>query len=166
MKVGTRLDAALSEADRARHIDDFSTAVAKHDKRLRAVDRQMFLQKVAADFQTKFVADIEDGIRAGKSWGYAATCNAVSRQDAGQAGIRRAILGLKIVFFIDSYSLNQPAPCLLTSPKITSRNSSEMRLVPIRFDGAGLDRSDPPSGQMKRPPVGATLSSAHDAGKD
>ncbi|TWB89462.1 hypothetical protein FBZ93_116181 [Bradyrhizobium macuxiense] len=83
-----RLNAALSEIYSACHINDFSTAVVKHGKQLRIVaDRAMFLQKAAADFQLRFVASFEEDIRAGQSWGYAKTCNAVSWEVAGQPGI-------------------------------------------------------------------------------
>ncbi|MFQ3455816.1 hypothetical protein PMN64_21240 [Bradyrhizobium sp. UFLA01-814] len=82
------LNAALNEIERASHINDFSTALVKHYKQLRVMaDRAMFLQKAAADFHLRFVASFEDNIRAGKSWGYATTCNAVSRDAAGQPGI-------------------------------------------------------------------------------
>ncbi|WP_076862025.1 hypothetical protein [Bradyrhizobium mercantei] len=82
------LNAALVEIECASRISDFSIAVVRHDKQLRTVaDRAMFLQKAAADFQLRFVAGFEDNIRAGKSWGYATTCNVLSREAAGQPGI-------------------------------------------------------------------------------
>ncbi|WP_156795741.1 hypothetical protein [Bradyrhizobium icense] len=81
------LSEALSEIVCTRHIGEFSTAVLKHGKQLRMVDHAMFLQKAAADFQLRFVACFEEDICAGKSWEYATTCNAVSRQAGGQAGI-------------------------------------------------------------------------------
>ncbi|MGL3210899.1 hypothetical protein [Bradyrhizobium sp. BR 1433] len=84
----TLLNAALNEIERTSHISDFSTTVVKHGKKLQIVaDRAMFLQRAAADFQLRFVASFEDNIRAGKSWGYATTCNVVSREAAGQPGI-------------------------------------------------------------------------------
>ncbi|MES5486072.1 hypothetical protein QMZ05_25235 [Bradyrhizobium sp. INPA03-11B] len=82
------LDAALNEIECASDISDFSTAVVKHGKKLRMMaDRAMCLQKAAADFQLRFVACFEQDIRAGTSWGYATTCNVLSREAAGQPGI-------------------------------------------------------------------------------
>ncbi|XSC42389.1 hypothetical protein ACF1BQ_028650 [Bradyrhizobium sp. RDT10] len=87
MYVLMKLSEALNEIDRARNVGEFSNAVLKHDKHLRISDHATFLQKAAADFQLRFVASFEENIRAGKSWGYATTCNAVSRQAGGQSGI-------------------------------------------------------------------------------
>ncbi|NOJ43824.1 hypothetical protein [Bradyrhizobium australiense] len=83
-----KLSEALSEIDRIRHIGEFSAAVLKHDKQLQMVDHATFLQRAAADFHFRFVACFEEDIRAGKSLGCATTCNAVSRQAGGQAGIQ------------------------------------------------------------------------------
>ncbi|NOJ50136.1 hypothetical protein [Bradyrhizobium archetypum] len=83
-----KLSEALNEIDRIRHIGEFSAAVLKHDRQLRMVDHATFLQKTATDFQLRFVACFEEDIRVGKSLGYATTCDAVSRQAGGQAGIQ------------------------------------------------------------------------------
>ncbi|WP_156949257.1 shikimate kinase [Bradyrhizobium sp. WSM1417] len=46
-----------------------------------------FLQKVATHFEREFVPRLEDAVHSEKSWCYATTCNAVSREAGGQAGI-------------------------------------------------------------------------------
>ncbi|WP_246756950.1 shikimate kinase [Bradyrhizobium neotropicale] len=45
------------------------------------------MQKAAAQFRTQFVTRFEDDIRRRKSWGYATTCNAVTREAGGQEGL-------------------------------------------------------------------------------
>ncbi|MCP1838920.1 shikimate kinase [Bradyrhizobium sp. USDA 4524] len=84
------LNAALRDLDHVRDIRAFSTAVVQHDKRLRKADREdheRFLEKAAVDFKTEFVSRLEENIRAGRSWGYATTCNVVSREAGGRAGV-------------------------------------------------------------------------------
>lgn len=87
MFAQTKLDAALSEIEWARNIAEFSTAVVSHDKQLRMTEQAVFLQKAAAEFQRRFMTCFEETIRARKSWGYATTCNAVSRRAGGQPGM-------------------------------------------------------------------------------
>ncbi|MCC8938846.1 hypothetical protein H8A97_28065 [Bradyrhizobium sp. Arg62] len=82
----TNLTTALSEIARARDIVEFSTVVVTREKQLRKVDHPVFLQKAAVEFQSRFLPSFEESIFAGKSWGYATTCNAVSRKAGGQAG--------------------------------------------------------------------------------
>ncbi|MGY3613818.1 shikimate kinase [Bradyrhizobium sp. USDA 10063] len=50
-------------------------------------DKATFLQKAAADFRYRFVARLEENIRAGESWSYAKTCNAVSGEAGGREGM-------------------------------------------------------------------------------
>ncbi|MBM2715232.1 shikimate kinase [Mesorhizobium caraganae] len=74
----------------ARDIVGFSCAVVEHDRRLQGAGdgvHAAFLQKAAAQFRNQFVTRFEDDIRRGKSWGYATTCNAVSREAGGQEGV-------------------------------------------------------------------------------
>ncbi|WP_339156849.1 hypothetical protein [Bradyrhizobium sp. 2S1] len=80
MSAETNLTTALSELDRARDIVEFSTAVVARDKQLRKADQLVFLQKAAVEFQSRFLPSFEESIRAERSWGYATTCNAVSRK--------------------------------------------------------------------------------------
>ncbi|MGY3487747.1 hypothetical protein ACVW1C_005630 [Bradyrhizobium sp. USDA 4011] len=86
MSVQTSLTTALSEIDRAVGIVEFSTAVVRRDKQLCKADLPVFLQQAAVEFQSRFLPSFEESIRAEKSWGYATTCNAVSRRAGGQAG--------------------------------------------------------------------------------
>jgi len=60
--------------------------VFTHDKQMRNVDHSVFQQKAAVEFQSRFLPSFEESIRAGRSWGYATTCNALSRKAGGQAG--------------------------------------------------------------------------------
>ncbi|WP_338823048.1 hypothetical protein [Bradyrhizobium septentrionale] len=86
MSAEANLTTALSEIDRARDIVEFSTVVVARDKQLRKADQLVFLQKAAVEFQSRFLPSFEDSIRAERSWGYATTCNAVSRKAGGQPG--------------------------------------------------------------------------------
>ncbi|WP_245509352.1 shikimate kinase [Bradyrhizobium zhanjiangense] len=81
------LNAALREIASARDIGPFSRAVVRYSKQLRKQDDlSEFLQTAAARFDARFVAQLEENIRS--SWGYATTCNAVSREAGGEAGIQ------------------------------------------------------------------------------
>ncbi|WLA46900.1 hypothetical protein QIH80_35085 [Bradyrhizobium elkanii] len=86
MSTQANLTTALSEIDCARDIVEFSTVVVARDKQLRKADHPVFLQKAALEFQSRFLPNFEESIRAGRSWGYATTCNAVSRKAGGQVG--------------------------------------------------------------------------------
>ncbi|MCP3476666.1 AAA family ATPase [Bradyrhizobium sp. CCGUVB1N3] len=81
-----KLNAALREIARARNIGIFSRKVVHHNGELKGKDLSEFLQNAAGHFDARFVAQLEENIRS--SWGYATTCNAVSRDAGGQAGIR------------------------------------------------------------------------------
>ncbi|MET3582864.1 hypothetical protein ABID19_005926, partial [Mesorhizobium robiniae] len=86
----TQLNVALHDIYAARDIGRFSRAVVEHDRVLQRAghaNHAMFLQKAAARFARDFVPNWENDVRAWKSWGYATTCNAVSREAGGQAGI-------------------------------------------------------------------------------
>ncbi|MEY9404677.1 hypothetical protein ABIF79_011116 [Bradyrhizobium japonicum] len=78
---------ALRDIDRARDVYGFSGAVANYGRQLRMLDKPTFLQKAAADFRYRFVARLEEDIRAGESWSYAKTCNAVSGEAGGREGM-------------------------------------------------------------------------------
>ncbi|MHC2395791.1 hypothetical protein ACVMGC_000335, partial [Bradyrhizobium barranii subsp. barranii] len=81
------LNMALRDIDRARDVYGFSGAVANYGRQLRMLDKPTFLQKAAADFRYRFVARLEEDIRAGESWSYAKTCNAVSGEAGGREGM-------------------------------------------------------------------------------
>ncbi|WP_139032268.1 hypothetical protein [Mesorhizobium amorphae] len=84
-----QLNAALHEINGARGIVRFSTAVVQHDKALQRADgpnHAIFLKKAAVRFTRELLPNLEQDIDAWKSWGYATTCNAVSREAGGQEG--------------------------------------------------------------------------------
>ncbi|MET2832517.1 shikimate kinase [Mesorhizobium shangrilense] len=60
----------------------------KHDKKLQGqAHHATFLQKAASEFTRQFVRRWEQDIRARNTWGYATSCNAMSREPGGQAGM-------------------------------------------------------------------------------
>ncbi|WFU40169.1 shikimate kinase [Bradyrhizobium sp. CB82] len=63
----------------------------RHAKRLRMPHIATFLERVSADFSSKFVPRLKEKIRW--SWGYATTCNAISQEAGGEAG-QQACRGL------------------------------------------------------------------------
>ncbi|UVO33082.1 shikimate kinase [Bradyrhizobium arachidis] len=79
------LNAALREIASARDIGIFSRAVVRYSNQLRRQDLSEFLQIAAARFDVRFLPQLEENIRS--SWGYATTCNAVSREAGGEAGM-------------------------------------------------------------------------------
>ncbi|MCK1326477.1 shikimate kinase [Bradyrhizobium sp. 156] len=80
------LNAALREIASARDISVFSRAVVRYSKQLGRQDLSDFLPTAAAGFDARFVPQLEENIRS--SWGYATTCNVVSREAGGEAGKR------------------------------------------------------------------------------
>ncbi|WP_128943614.1 hypothetical protein [Bradyrhizobium zhanjiangense] len=86
MSFQTSLRRALGEIDCASDIVEFSTVVVTRDKQLRNVDHSLFQEKAVVEFQFRFLPSFEESIRAGRSWGYATTCNALSRKAGGQTG--------------------------------------------------------------------------------
>ncbi|MEK9282189.1 MULTISPECIES: hypothetical protein [unclassified Bradyrhizobium] len=86
MSFQTSLTRAPGEIDRASDIVEFSTVVVTRDKQLRNVDHSVFQQKAAVEFQSRFLPRFEESIRAGRSWGYATTCNALSRKAGRRPG--------------------------------------------------------------------------------
>lgn len=86
MSFQTSLTRALGEIDYAGDIVKCSTVVVTRDKQLRTVVLSMFQKGAAVEFQSRFLPSFEESIRAGRSWGYATTCNALSRKTGGQAG--------------------------------------------------------------------------------
>ncbi|WP_394889859.1 XopAD/skwp family type III secretion system effector [Mesorhizobium sp. AaZ16] len=86
----SRLRERMETLDRACRADDFyafSTAVVDYAKQLKMPSLATFLQRAAALFESDFIPRWEDNVRGNQSWGYALTCNAVSREAGGQAGI-------------------------------------------------------------------------------
>lgn len=81
-----KLNAALREIASARNIGTFSRKVVHHKGELKGKDLSEFLRNAAGRFDARFVAQLEENIRS--SWGYATTCNAVSGDAGGQAGMR------------------------------------------------------------------------------
>ncbi|WP_245270468.1 shikimate kinase, partial [Mesorhizobium ciceri] len=82
------LNDALHDISFAHDITEFASAVADHDKRLEGqAHRATFLQKVASEFTRRFVPGWEQDVRARNTWGYATSCNAMSREPEGQAGM-------------------------------------------------------------------------------
>nr|WP_305881693.1 XopAD/skwp family type III secretion system effector [Bradyrhizobium sp. CCGUVB23] len=79
-----------------------------HNKQLKGEDLSEFLQNAAGHFDARFVAQLEDNIRS--SWGYATTCNAVSRDAGGQAGIRACRALAAQVSRLDKAHLKQVDP--------------------------------------------------------
>ncbi|MCP3475787.1 Ulp1 family isopeptidase [Bradyrhizobium sp. CCGUVB1N3] len=82
----------IDRACRAHDFNQFSRTVVVHTqqnnpKQLKMPGLAAFLQKAATLFKTEFVPLWEDNLRYQQSWGYATTCNAVSREAGGQAGI-------------------------------------------------------------------------------
>ncbi len=77
----------LERASRARDFDAFSIAVVDYSKLLKMPSLATFLERAAALFESEFIPQWEDNLRGNQSWGYALTCNAVSREAGGQAGI-------------------------------------------------------------------------------
>ncbi|SFQ08892.1 hypothetical protein SAMN05216330_11551 [Bradyrhizobium sp. Ghvi] len=67
-------------------IVEFSAVVFTRDEQLRNADHSVFLQKAAAECRSRFLPSFQKSIRAGRSWGYATTCNALSRKAGAQAG--------------------------------------------------------------------------------
>ncbi|WP_445219694.1 shikimate kinase [Bradyrhizobium sp. Pa8] len=84
------LNAALREIASARDIGNFSRAVVRYNKQLRGHDLSEFLQGAADRFDARFVAQLEEQLEENirSSWGYATTCNAVSRETGGEAGTK------------------------------------------------------------------------------
>ncbi|MCP3463543.1 XopAD/skwp family type III secretion system effector [Bradyrhizobium sp. CCGUVB23] len=103
-----KLNAALREIARARNIGIFSRKVVHHNRRLEGEDLSQFLQNAAGHFDARFVAQLEENIRS--SWGYATTCNAVSRDAGGQAGIRACRALAAQVSRLDKALLTQVDP--------------------------------------------------------
>ncbi|MGY8678313.1 XopAD/skwp family type III secretion system effector [Bradyrhizobium sp. UFLA05-153] len=82
----------IDRASRAHDFYQFSRSVVDHTqqnnpKQLKMPGLAAFLQRSADLFKTEFVPRWEENIRCQQSWGYATTCNAVSREAGGQAGI-------------------------------------------------------------------------------
>ncbi|WP_225119119.1 XopAD/skwp family type III secretion system effector [Bradyrhizobium sp. BRP22] len=77
----------LERACRARDFHAFSIAVVDYTKQLKMPILATFLERAAALFESDFIPRWEDNVRDNQSWGYALTCNAVSREAGGRAGI-------------------------------------------------------------------------------
>ncbi|NRP75567.1 Shikimate kinase [Ensifer psoraleae] len=83
-----RLNDALHDISFAHDINQFSCAVLDHDKRLQGqAHHATFLQKAASEFTRQFVPRWEQDVRARNTWGYATSCNAISREPGGRAGM-------------------------------------------------------------------------------
>jgi len=82
------LNNALHDMSIARDITKFSCAVVEHDKRLQGhAHHATFLQKAASEFTRQFVPKWEQDVRTRTTWGYATSCNAMSREPGGHAGM-------------------------------------------------------------------------------
>ncbi|MGY4426586.1 hypothetical protein ACVWY2_009035 [Bradyrhizobium sp. JR6.1] len=81
------LNTALRDIDQAHDVHGFSGVVVRYARQLRMPDKATFLQKAAADFRYRFVARLEQNIRAGESWSYARSCNEVSGEAGGREGM-------------------------------------------------------------------------------
>ncbi|MBM2715377.1 shikimate kinase [Mesorhizobium caraganae] len=79
---------ALHDISFARDITRFSCAVVEYDRKLQGrAHHATFLQRAASEFKREFVPRWEQDIRARNTWGYATSCNAMSREPGGQAGM-------------------------------------------------------------------------------
>ncbi|WP_024520499.1 XopAD/skwp family type III secretion system effector [Bradyrhizobium sp. Tv2a-2] len=81
----------IDRASRAHDFYQFSRSIVDHTqqnnpKQLKMPGLAAFLQRAATLFKTEFVPRWEDNLRGRQSWGYATTCNAVSREAGGLAG--------------------------------------------------------------------------------
>ncbi|WP_206073786.1 XopAD/skwp family type III secretion system effector [Mesorhizobium sophorae] len=118
----------------------------KHSKRLRMPDQATFMQKASVDFERKFVPRLEEDIDARQSWGYATTCNAVSRYAGGQAGIEacRAVaarlsqLDLALMKKIEPRALSLFASSFGRDPLSTKCRDGAMRIARICQDQRGV----------------------------
>ncbi|WP_346771293.1 XopAD/skwp family type III secretion system effector [Bradyrhizobium sp. 87] len=82
------LSNALHDISFAGDITKFSCAVVEYDRKLQGrADHATFLQKAASEFKREFVPRWEQDIRARNTWGYATSCNTMSREAGGQAGV-------------------------------------------------------------------------------
>ncbi|QQN65500.1 shikimate kinase [Bradyrhizobium diazoefficiens] len=90
----------------------FSRAVVRYSKQLRGQDLSEFLQTAAGRFDARFVAQFEDNLRS--SWGYATTCNAVSREAGGEAGIEACRALAVRVSRLDNTRMKEISPSALS----------------------------------------------------
>ncbi|WP_246232041.1 shikimate kinase [Sinorhizobium alkalisoli] len=82
------LNDALHEISFAPGITEFSCAVVKYDKSLQGqAHHATFLQRAASEFTRQFIPRWEQDVRVRNTWGYATSCNAISRETGGQAGM-------------------------------------------------------------------------------
>ncbi|MGY2933409.1 hypothetical protein ACVWZ6_003011 [Bradyrhizobium sp. GM6.1] len=82
------LNNALHDISFAGDITKFSCAVVEYDRKLQGrADHATFLQKAASEFKREFVPRWEQDIRARNTWGYATSCNTMSREAGGQSGV-------------------------------------------------------------------------------
>ncbi|WP_456639166.1 hypothetical protein [Bradyrhizobium sp. USDA 10063] len=106
------LNAALREIASARDIGIFSREVVRYSKQLRGQDLSEFLSTAAARFDARFIVQLEENIRS--SWGYATTCNAVSREAGGDAGIQACRALAVRVSRLDKMLMKQMNPSALS----------------------------------------------------
>ncbi|WP_456632510.1 shikimate kinase [Bradyrhizobium sp. USDA 10063] len=86
--------------------------MVRYSNQLRRQDLSEFLQTAAARFDARFVVQLEENIRS--SWGYATTCNAVSREAGGEAGIQASRALAVRVSRLDKTLMKQMNPSALS----------------------------------------------------
>ncbi|MCP3460288.1 XopAD/skwp family type III secretion system effector [Bradyrhizobium sp. CCGUVB23] len=148
-----KLREAIDTIDRACRAHDFytfSTAVVDHTKQghpkqLRMPGLAAFLQRAATHFEREFVHVWEDDVRRRRTWGYATTCNAVSREAGGEAGIKACKAMAARVLELDDAQikkLDPRAPSLFASsfgrhPESKTCRNATMRIAEFYRDESG-----------------------------